>query len=183
MSLLACLWQMQLSQDVKWSQARCVISCCAQGHCIAHISVNCVTLRNLYLPGPLWLLMQHLPQDVQCTRKWDPLLNSKPEYELCFQFFIMLESRNLCRNVPFSHVSSSPPPPPPLLSSLMFSCHSFWYVSLNLMSSLKSSVDRFIITWLLLLFSWCSYTSSSGNWKENMYVTQKFWVLGYFIEV
>ena len=142
-------------------------SCCTQGHCTAHISVNCVTPYNFYLPGPLWLLMQHLPQDVQCTGKWVPLLDSKPEVELCFQFFIMLESGNLCRNVPFSHVSSSPPPPPPFLSSLTLSCHSFWCVSLSLISMLKSNVDRFIITWLLLLFSWCSYTSLSGNWKES----------------
>jgi len=115
---------------------------------IAHVSVNCVTLHNLYLPGPLWLLMQHLPQDVQFTGKWVPLLNSKPEDELCFQFFIMLESSNLCRNVPFSSVSSSSsssPPPPPSSSSLLFSCHSFWCVSLNLIL-LESSEDRFIIT-------------------------------------
>lgn len=141
-------------------------SCCTQGHCTAHISVNYVTPHNLYLPGPLWLLMQHLPRDTQCTGKWVPLLDSKPEDELCFQFFIMLESGNLCRNVPFSHVSSSPPPPPPFLSSLTFSCHSFWCVSLSLISVLKSSADRFIITWLLL-FSWCSYTSLSGKWKES----------------
>ena len=147
-------------------------SCCTEGHCTAHISVNCLTPHNLYLPGPLWLLMQHLPQDVQCTGKWVPLLDSKPEDELCFQFSIMLECGNLCRNVPFSHVSSSSsssssslsPPPPQFLSSLTFSCHSFWYVSLSLLSMLKSSVDRFIITWLLL-FSWCSYTLLSGNWK------------------
>jgi hypothetical protein len=40
---------------------------CSGMLCIAHISVRCVTLHDLYLLGPLWLLMQRLRQDMQCT--------------------------------------------------------------------------------------------------------------------